>query len=494
MTWLGIDLGTSALKVVIVDDAQRILAETGVPLRTHVPRPGWSEQDPHDWWSALELALAALRREAPAPFAAIRALGLSGQMHGAVLVDREGRPIRPAILWNDGRATAECAELEGAVPDLGMIAGVRAMPGFTAPKLLWLARHEPESLADLATILCPKDYLRLHLTGEAATDMCDAAGTLWLDEGARDWSDAILAATGLDRSHMPRLLEGTQAGAPLTREARAAFGFERDVLVAGGAGDAAAAAIGIGAVSAGDAFISLGTSAQFFVTDDAYHPQPDLLLHAFAHGVPGRWFRMGAMLNGASCLDFAARFVGTDDIAALVDETEAAYRGPSRVLFLPYLSGERTPHNDANARGVFTGLDHGVTRADLAQAAMEGVAFSLREAAGLIGASGIRLDGVATVGGGARSRFWMQIVADVIGMPVTRYAGSETGPAFGAARLARLAATGEEVAEVCVKPAVRDVSEPHPGRQAAYAERFPRYANLYRALRPEFAALATLSA
>ncbi len=492
MTFLGIDLGTSALKAVLVDDAQAVLAASSAPLGTSAPHPGWSEQDPRDWRRALDAAVAELRAAEPAALRAVRAVGLSGQMHGAVLLDDLGEPIRPAILWNDGRATEECAALEAAVPDLPAIAGIRAMPGFTAPKLLWLKKHEPAHFARIAKVVLPKDIVRLWLTGETATDMSDAAGTLWLDEAARDWSDAILAASGLNRSAMPSLFEGPQPTGEVRRAILDAFGIDGPVVVAAGAGDAAAAAIGIGAVADRDAFISLGTSAQLFVTDDCYRPKPEALLHAFAHALPDRWFRMAAMLNGATCLDLVARLVGESDIAALLERTAAAYRGPSRVLFLPYLSGERTPHDDPYARGVFAGLDLDAGALDLVQAALEGVAFSFLEALHLMEGAGVRLEKAGAVGGGARSRFWMQIVANALGIPIERYAGSETGPAFGAARLARMALTAERPSEVCSKPPVRDVFMPDPALTAAYRERFEIYKRLYGGLRPLFRPAPTL--
>jgi xylulokinase len=489
MILLGIDLGTSSLKAVLVDEREKVLAASSAPLKTSVPRPGWSEQDPHDWRRALEKVIGELRATAPTALGAVRALGLSGQMHGAVILDEAGEPIRPAILWNDARATEECAQLEAAVPDLPWIAGIHAMPGFTAPKLLWLKAHEPENFPRIKRIVLPKDYLRLFLTGEAATDMADAAGTLWLDQGARDWSDAMLAASGLDRSQMPALKEGPETTGSLRADVLNAWGIEGPVVAAAGAGDVAAAAIGIGAVDDGDAFISLGTSAQFFVADDRYRPKPEALIHAFAHALPKKWFRMAAMLNGATCLDLVAGVIG-GDIADLLKRAEAAYRGPSRVLFLPYLSGERTPHDDPYARGVFAGLDHDVGPLDLVQAVLEGVAFSLLEARRLMESADVRLGRVSAVGGGARSRFWMQIAANVLGIPVVRHAGGETGPAFGAARLARMALTGEKPGDVCAKPPIRDVCEPDPALTAAYAPRFEVYRKLYRALHEEFRRLA----
>jgi xylulokinase len=488
MHLLGIDLGTSALKAILVDEEERLLAEASIAIATSHPRPGWSEQDPRAWWRALEAAVAQLRAEQPGAFRHVGALGLSGQMHGAVALDGRDEPVRPAILWNDGRATRECALLAEAVPDLPQVAGIVAMPGFTAPKLLWLRRNEPEAFARTKTVLSPKDYLRLRLTGEAVTDMSDAAGTLWLDQAARDWSDPILSASGLGREHMPRLAEGNARAGEVIPSVRRAWGMDGPVVLAGGAGDAAAAAIGIGAVEAGDAFVSLGTSAQYFVTDAAYRPQPELLLHAFAHALPDRWFRMAALLNGATCLQWIAGLLGERDIAALLERAEAAHRGPSRLLFLPYLSGERTPHNDPHARGVFVGLDHATGALDLVQAVLEGVALSLREAQECLAATSLRSGPVAAVGGGARSRFWMQLLAHCLDRPVLRYAGSEKGPALGAARLARMALTGEKPAEVCRKPAVLDVLEPDRALAGAYAGRFEAFASLYRALKPEFAA------
>jgi len=494
MTFLGVDLGTSSLKAVLVDEAQAVLAETSVAIATTRPRSGWSEQHPSAWWEALRQAVDALRASRPNEFGAVRALGLSGQMHGCVALDRTGEPVRPAILWNDSRASAECQTLQEAVPDVGQIAGIIPMPSFTAPKTLWLKRHEPENFARTAKVVLPKDFLRLRLTGELATDMSDAAGTLWLDQGKRDWSDPLLEASGVQRTHMPRLVEGTDPTGNLRSALLKEWGIAGPVVVAGGAGDVAAAAIGIGSVENGDASISLGTSSQLIVADDVYRPQPESLIHAFAHALPDRWFRMAAMLNGAAGLEWTARIIGEGDIAALLARTEAAFERPSRVMFLPYLAGERTPHNDPAARGVFSGLDASTTKTDLVQAVLEGIAFSFLEARQLIEPAGVPLASVAAVGGGARSRFWMQLIAHVLGLPVTRYVGGDKGPAFGAARLARLALSGEKAGKICVKPAVEDELRPDPGLHEAYSERFENYRKLYRALRPHFAqALAETS-
>ena len=486
MTFLGIDVGTSAVKAVLVDVEQVLLAEAEAPLAISRPRPLWSEQEPDDWWAATREVLGALRQDAPGACAAVRAIGLSGQMHGAVALDAADRPLRPAILWNDGRAQAECRLLAERVPGLGRIAGVPPMPGFTAPKLLWLAAHEPETFARIARVLQPKDYVRLKLAGEHVTDPCDAAGTLWLDEARRAWSPPILAATRLGPGQVPRIVEGSEPAGALLPGVAAELGLPAGIPIAAGAGDAAAGAIGIGAVDDGDAFVSLGTSAQYFVTTASYRPYPERLIHAYCHGLPGRWYQCAALLNGASCLGWAAGILGEPDIPALVARVEAAWRGPSRVLFLPYLAGERTPHDDPHARGVLFGLDADTGPVDLAHAVMEGVAFSLAEAQDCLLAAGTELHAIAAIGGGARSPFWMRLLATVLDRPVTLYAGAAKGPAFGAARLARLAVTGEAMAEVCRKPEIAAVLPPQRGFVQAYRERGERFRRLYRALRPEF--------
>lgn len=488
MTYLGIDIGTSAVKAVLVDGEQRLLAEAEVPLSISRPHPLWSEQEPDAWWAASREALAALRATAPAALATTQAIGLSGQMHGAVVLDAADRPLRPAILWNDGRAQAECRVLMDRVPDLGRIAGIPAMPSFTAPKLLWLAAHEPDLFARTAHVLLPKDYVALQLTGDHVTDPCDAAGSLWLDEAARAWSPEILAATGLTTAQMPRIVEGTMPAATLRPGIAAELGLPPGIPLAGGAGDAAAGAIGIGAIDDGDGFVSLGTSAQYFVTTGTYRPYPERLIHAYCHGLPERWFQSAALLNGASCVGWAARLLGEPDIPALLARVEADWRGPSRILFLPYLAGERTPHDDPYARGVLFGLDADSSATDLMQAVLEGVAFSLAEAQDCLAEAGTDVPAPAAIGGGARSPFWMRLFATILDRPVTLYAGAAKGPAFGAARLARLAATGEPVAEVCRKPEIAAVLAPERDLVTAYAERGQRFRSLYRALRPEFAA------
>ncbi|MHB2170192.1 xylulokinase [Alsobacter sp. R-9] len=479
---VGIDVGTSAVKLVVMDEAQAIIAERDAPLPISRPGPNASEQDPDDWWRAVEGLLDSLAAAEPALTARVSAIGLSGQMHGAVLLGADLAPLRPAMLWNDGRAAPQARRLRERFPDLPHLVGVPAMPGFTGPKIPWLAEHEPGLIERVRTVMLPKDYVRLKLTGEVATDMSDAAGTWWLDEARRAWSPEAAAATGLPTAALPPLLESPDRAGTLRPELAARWGMVPGVVVAAGAGDAAAGAIGIGAVGEGDAFLSLGTSAQLFVSTSAYRPAPEQAVHAFCHAVPGTWFQMGAMLNGASCLAFAAGLVGAP-IETLLAEVEAAYRGPSDVIFLPYLTGERTPHDDADARGVFLGLTPATTRADLIQAVLEGVAFSFADARDALAVGGTTLSDAAVIGGGARSVLWLRILADVLGLRLRRYRGGAKGPAFGAARLALMALTGETAARVATAPEVLDEALPDAGRHADYAAPLARYRATYRALR-----------
>ena len=492
MITLGIDCGTSALKAVLVDANERVIASTARAYRPDHPRPLWSEQDPEVWRRAMAGAIGELRASAPAALADVAAIGFSGQMHSAVLLGRDDRPLRPAMLHNDARAFAEAAELWDEHPDLARVVGVKPMAGFTAPKLLWLSRHEPETFARIACVLLPKDYLRLCLTGEKRTDMSDAAGSWWLDEAARRWSPEALAATSLDPALVPPLAEGCEAVAPLSASAAEEFGLPRGAIVAAGGGDAAVGAVGLGAIRPGDAFVSLGTSTQLIVAADRYRAAPERLVHSFAHALPGRWYRMAAMLNGAGALAFAARLFERE-VGDLEAEAAADYRGPGATIFLPYLSGERTPHDDPHARGVFFGLTEASSRADLARAVMEGVALTLAEARDCLEADDVSLRRVGLIGGGAKSALWTRMIAAALRSDIVRYRGGESGPAFGAARLARLAASGEAPDDVCRPPDIADVTPPEPRLVEAFAASRQRFEGLYRALKPEFARGAAAS-
>ncbi|MCA3709567.1 MAG: xylulokinase, partial [Phenylobacterium sp.] len=391
---IGLDLGTSGVKAVAVDSGGVIQAQATTPLAVSRPQPLWSEQDPQDWIDATRTAIRSLpdtvRRRT-------RAIGLSGQMHGATLLDAEDKPLRPAILWNDGRSGRECIALEAVAPDLVAITGNRAMPGFTAPKLAWVRAHEPEIFAATRRVLLPKDYVRLWLTGEAVSDLSDSAGTLWLDVGRRDWSDALLSATGLTRDHMPRLIEGSSVSGVLRPEAAEALGLPQ-VPVAGGGGDNAASAVGIGAVAPGQAFVSVGTSGVIFVADDAFRPEPQRGVHTFCHALPKTWHRMSVTLSAASAIDSVARLAGFSSTAEAVANLGEGQ--PDDPLFAPWLSGERTPHNDPSASGVFVGLTHATTREALVRAALEGVAFALADGFEALGSP--QVEALTVVGGGTR--------------------------------------------------------------------------------------------
>ena len=492
--YLGIDLGTSEVKVLLLDAAGVIVGMAGEPLIVSRPHPGWAEQTPDDWWHATCTAIGKLRDTAPKAFAATRAIGLSGQMHGAVLLDARNRVLRPAMLWNDTRSTAECIELTRRVPDLHAIAGNLAMPGFTAPKLLWSARHEPDVFNAIDCVLLPKDALRLRLTGERASDPSDAGGTLWLDVAQRAGSDALLAATGLSRKQMPRLVEGSAPSGTLLPEVADAWGLARNVIVAGGGGDGAASAVGIGATQPGDGFLSLGTSGVIFVVNDRFRPNPAQAVHAFCHALPERWHQMSVMLSAASCLRWFCRLTSVPE-ATLLDEIAALPESAreSAPVFLPYLSGERTPHNDPLAHGHFHNLSHASDRAALGYAVIEGVAFGMADGLDALRAAGTRVASLSFVGGGSRSPFWAQLLADVLNTELTTHVGSEAGGALGAARLGWMADGGIE-ATVCAKPPVLATYRPDAARHARLAERLSMFRALYRRASPLPSASSSVSA
>lgn len=472
MTFIGIDLGTSSVKAVLVDERQRVLATAARELSVSRPAPLWSEQAPADWIAATLDVLRGLKDAAPEAFRRCAGIGLSGQMHGAVLLDERDQPLRPCILWNDGRAEAECAEIEANEPESRAVTGNIAMPGFTAPKLLWVRKHEPDIFRRTRKVLLPKAYLRLVLTGEAIEEMSDASGTLWLDTGRRDWSDRMLTATRLDRRHMPALVEGTQAAGRMRPELAHELGFDAPPLFAGGAGDNAAGAVGLGAVAPGSSFLSLGTSGVLWRTTAGFEPRAGSAVHAFCHALPERWHQMSVHLSAAASLSWWAGISGQSE-ATLLSELDTRAEQPSPVLFTPYLSGERTPHNDPQLRGGFSGLGHETDRRAMTQAVLEGVAFAFRDGKDALEAGTAPIGEAMAIGGGARSDLWLSILADVLNLPLRRHRQAEAGAAFGAARLARLACTGEEPEAVCTPSSGEaDIFMPQPARAAAYAQRY----------------------
>jgi xylulokinase len=468
---IGLDVGTSAVKALAVGEDGAILGRCEVSYPLSTPRPGWSEQDPEDWWRATEEALARLDVDDPA------GIGLSGQMHGLVALDAHDRVIRPAILWNDGRTAAECAEIEEKIGLDRLIAltGNRALTGFTAPKLLWLRRHEPDSYGRIARIMLPKDYVRLRLCGEHAIDMADASGTLLLDVARRRWSEEVLDALELDPAWLPPVLESPQVSG------RTADG----VPVAAGAGDQAAAALGAGVVEPGPASVVLGTSGVVFAPLPAFRADAEGRVHVFCHAVPGGWHAMGVMLSAAGSLQwFHDRLASGTSFDDLLAEAAAWPPGVEGLLFAPYLAGERTPHADPDARAAFTGLELRHDRGALCRAVLEGVAYGLRDSLELLRELGVAITVGRASGGGARGRLWLEIVASVLGVPLELTAVEE-GAAYGAALLGGVAGgvftdVGEAVAQ-CVR--VRETVEPNPAWQTVYDEGYARFRLLYPALK-----------
>jgi len=475
--FLGIDIGTSGVKAVVMDTHGGGVGQGVAALSVQRPQPLWSEQDPADWWAATTAAVQAID---PAIRRAVRGIGIAGQMHGATLLGEDDRPLRPAILWNDGRSFAECEALEREMPRLREIAGNIAMPGFTAPKLRWVREHEPAVFAATRTILLPKDYVRLLMTGEKASDMSDSAGTLWMDVARRAWSDELLQACSLTTDHMPALVEGSAISGHLRAEVAELWGMDR-VPVAGGGGDNAAGAAGIGVVTDGKALLSLGTSGVIFVANDRFTPNPARAVHAFCHCLPEMWHQMSVHLSAASCVDWVARLTGASGAADVFARAEAAGPATGPELFLPYLSGERTPHNDAQVRGAFLHLDHDTSPDRLAQAVLEGVAFALADGLDVLREAGTEVTELAVIGGGARSRYWGETIAAAMRVPLVYLQGGEVGPALGGARLAQLAVDGGTPAEVCIAPPVAHVIQPDAAladrlapKQAAFRAAYPR--------------------
>lgn len=477
--YLGIDVGTSGVKAVVLSPAGAVVGQSTAPLTVSRPQESWSEQDPADWWAATETATLSL---GSALRAQVTAIGIAGQMHGATLLGGDDRPLRPAILWNDGRSVAECELLDRRVPQARAITGNLAMPGFTAPKLLWMAKHEPHWFEQIRTVLLPKDYVRLCLTGDKASDMSDSAGTLWLDVAGRDWSDVLLAATGLRREQMPLLYEGNAVTGRVRADVAARWGIGQVPVVAGGS-DNAAGAVGVGVVRDGDALLSLGTSGVIFVATDTMRANPARAVHAFCHCLPDLWHQMSVHLAAASCIDWAARLVGRDGAAAVFALAEASGIAAGPEVFLPYLSGERTPHNDAQVRGAFLCMDHESTPGRLAAAVLEGVAFALADGLDALRAAGTRVDELAVIGGGARSLHWGRIIATALNVRLIYLEGGEVGPALGAAKLAQFAGAGASLAEICTKPSIRHVIEPDAGLADRLAAKLDAFRAAYPAVR-----------
>lgn len=482
--YIGIDLGTSGVKAIVLDDNNRIVASASEPLEVSRPKELWSEQDPNQWWLATTVAISQLKKKVD--LSNVKAIGLSGQMHGATLIDKGGEVLRPAILWNDGRCFEECLELEALVPDSRTITGNIMMPGFTAPKLKWLQKHEPEVFANIYKVLLPKDYLRFKLSGDYASDMSDAAGTMWLDVAKRDWSDTLLSATGLNRKHMPELFEGSQVTGKLSPELSRLWDMPCVPIVAG-AGDNAAGAVGVGITEPGQAMLSLGTSGVYFAVSDSFLSNPESALHSFCHALPATWHSMSVILSAASCLDWITQLTGQKSVGDMLKDVEANANLDSQILFLPYLSGERTPHNDPKAKGVFFGMTHNTTKSDLALAVLEGVGFAFADGLDALHATKLVPSEISLIGGGARSAYWRQMLSDIFGMKLAYRAGGEVGPALGAARLARLSTHKEgTIQDICPIPDLIQVHKPNPDRKQSLQTKRSKYQQLYIQLKDLF--------
>ena len=479
--YLGLDLGTSSIKALLMDGRQKIIGSASAPLTVDRPRAGWSEQDPASWIIAMKAALAMLARTHAPEFEAVKGIGLSGHMHGATAIDQSGQVIRPCILWNDSRSHVEAAELD-ADPLFRAATGNIVFPGFTAPKLVWMQRHERGEFQRISKVLLPKDYLRFWLTGETISEMSDAAGTAWLDTGRRAFDDGLLDATGMRREQMPDLVEGTERAGTLRSMAASELGLKRGIPVAGGAGDNAASACGIGAVGDGQAFLSLGTSGVLLAANSGYRPNAASAVHTFCHALPGTWHQMGVILSATDALNWFAGVAGRD-AAALTKEVGDEVKAPGTAIFLPYLGGERTPHNDAAIRGGFAGLGHESDRPALTRAVLEGVAFAFRDSLEALAQAGTTLERVTAIGGGSRSQYWLKLMATVLDLPVDLPADGDFGAAFGAARLGLIAAEDADPASVCTPPQTARTILPDVTLMPAFDETYRRYRALYPALK-----------
>jgi xylulokinase len=488
---LGLDVGTGGARTVAVDESGDVVAEASSEYPLHSPRPGWTEQDPEDWWAGAKEALGKVAAEDE-----VVGLGLTGQMHGSVFLDASGEVIRPALLWNDQRTYRQCEKITESVGEgrLIQLAGNPALTGFQAPKVLWLRDEEPKNYSRVARVLLPKDYIRLRLTGEHATDASDAAGTLLLDVRRRDWSGEILDALEIPSEWMPNVYEGPESTGELDGDLAEELGMPDGIPVAAGGGDNAAAAVGVGVVKGGLLSSSVGTSGVLFAASEGFTPDPSGRIHAFCHAVPEEYHLMGVTLSAGGSLQWwrDATGAGYDE---LVEAASGVPPGAEGLIFLPYLGGERTPHLDPQARGAFVGLTsrHGIPH--MTRAVMEGVVYSLRDSLEIMRELDVPVDQVRATGGGARSPLWRQLQADVYGVPIHRTTADE-GPAHGAALLGGVAAgVYRDVGEACAVVRLREeVTEPDPERASIYEEHYEVYRSLYPATRSATSRLTELAA
>ena len=473
--FLGIDLGTSGVKSVIIDDNQAFIGEsTSKSFDVSRPHFGWSEQDPAIWWDGVCQTLDGLKASHPKELAAVKAIGLSGQMYGATVLDAADKPLRPSILWNDTRTEKQCVELERREPKLRSIVGRKPTPGVTAVKLLWLEEFEPDLFAKVKTVLLPKDYLRLMLSGDKASDMADSSGTMWMDISKRDWSSELLNASHMDKAQMPKLYEGTEATGRIRPELAARWGMSPNVVIAGGGGDNACGACGTGVIGEGEGTVSLGTSGVLFVSMKTPRPSYEYAIETLCHSVPGTWHQMSVILSATSCLNWVAKLLKRN-AAELVTELGTALTAPSSVLFVPFLDGSWSPHSDTEIRGALFGLQHSTDDAEMARAALQGVAFALRECADAFRATGTSIERLLAIGGGSRSDLWLSMIATLFGVELRVPESSELGAAFGAARLAMIAHSGANPADVLTRPKINRTIAPNTGLSVAYDQSYSEW-------------------
>ena len=491
MYYIGIDLGTSAVKLLLVDGAGKIHRSVTKSYPLLFPQPGWAEQNPADWWKAVQHGILELTEHVDK--SEIRGIGCGGQMHGLVVLDENDAVIRPAILWNDGRTAEEVAYLNTVIgkEKLSACTANIAFAGFTAPKLLWLKKHEPENFARIKKIMLPKDYINYRLTGVHACDYSDASGMLLLDVAHKCWSQEMLELCGVTEAQMPRLFESWETIGTIHGFVSGALGLPRGCKVVAGAGDNAAAAVGTGVVGEGGCNISLGTSGTVFISSERFGVDPNNALHAFAHA-DGGWHLMGCMLSAASCNKwFCEEILRTTDYPREQEPITAEKLGRNRVYFLPYLMGERSPINDTDARACFIGMTMDTSRADLTQAVLEGVAFAIRDSVEVARGLGIAVDRSRLCGGGAKSPLWRTILANVLNIPLD-LPQTEEGPGYGGAMLAMVGCGEYESVKSCCDALVRVTETVYPEAELAahYEERYQKFRLLYPALKDVFPALA----
>ena len=479
--YLGLDLGTSGLRGLLVTDGGQPIGAAEAHYDVTHDHAGWSEQDPQDWITALGAVMDQLRADHPKAFADIQAMAVAGHMHGAVLLDSNQNVLRPCILWNDTRSHAEAAELD-TTDQVRDLSGNIVFPGFTAPKLKWVAAHEPDIFAKTDLVLLPKDYVNLWLTGQARAEVSDAAGSSWLDNARRDWSDRLLDASGMKPSQMAELVEGSGIAGTLRPELAAKWGLPANTVIAGGAADNAAAACGVGALNDGDGFVSLGTSGVLLAARNDFAPKPETAVHTFCHAIPNRWYQMGVILAATDSLNWLSRQLGQGaaELSSALGDTISA---PGQTQFLPYLSGERTPHNDSAIRGAFLHLDISNGPQDLTRAVMEGVAFALRDAAEALEETGAQLDRLLAIGGGSQSPYWVELCATVLNKPIDLPAKGEFGAAMGAARLAQCAQTGANPNTIMTKPDIAQTVIPRAELVAEYDAAYAKWRAAYPILK-----------